>query len=208
MICPCKFKRNSHTGSKDITCTSLWPWKLDKGYQKLNHISMQVWWTSRHCFKKYVVEGKFIFHNLAFNFDKMLKVNKSSWNRWKSSKRFKRSINFSEISHNYIPSVTLKMRSMSPKFNQLLLMVHLCKKIHLLVQDVSYIQDYDLENGVKVTKILICLKPVTVIYPLKSDEYSSICSRNISILAIKSTFLGWLLTLKMRGHCHQNTISS
>ena len=65
-----------------------------------------------------------------------------------------------------------------------------------------------LENGVKVTKTLICLKPVTIIYPPKSDEYLSICSKNISILAIKSTFVGWVLTLKMGGHCHQNIISS
>ena len=89
------------------------------------------------------------------------------------------------------------------------------KKIHPLVQDISDIQDYDLENRVKVTKTLTCLKTVTMIYPLKSDEYPSICSRNISILAIKSTFVGWVLTLKMDGggggeggHCHQNIISS
>ena len=82
------------------------------------------------------------------------------------------------------------------------------KKIHPLVQEISYIQDYVLENGVKVTKTVICLKPVTMVYPLKSGEYQSICSRNISILAIKSPFEGWVLTLKMRGHCHQNIISS
>ena len=89
-------------------------------------------------------------------------------------------------------------------------MVHLCKfeKIHPLVQEISYIQDFDLENGVKVTKTLICLKPVTMVCPLKSDEYPPICSRNISILAIKSPFEGWVLTLKMRSHCHQNIISS
>ena len=68
-----------------------------------------------------------------------------------------------------------------------------------MVQEISYIKDYDTENGVKVTKTLLCLKPVTTIYPLKSDDYPSICSRNISILAIKSTFVGWVLTLKMGG---------
>ena len=52
-----------------------------------------------------------------------------------------------------------------------------------------------------------------MIYPLKSSVYPSICSRNISILAIKSTFVVWVLTLKMggggggRGRCHQNRIS-
>ena len=68
---------------------------------------------------------------------------------------------------------------------KLILMVYLCKfEENPLVQEISYIQDYDLENGVKVTKTSICLKPVAMIYPLKSDEYPSICSRNISILAI------------------------
>ena len=76
-----------------------------------------------------------------------------------------------------------------------------------------YKQDYDLEYGVKVTKTLIYLKPVTMIYQLKSDDYPSICSRNISILAIKSAFVCLVLTLKMEGgggggHCHQNIISS
>ena len=97
-------------------------------------------------------------------------------------------------------------------------MVRVCvmlKKIHQLVQEISYIQDNDLQDGIKVTKILMCLKPVTMIYPLKSDEYPLksdeypfICSINISILAIKSAFVGWVLTSKMGSHCHQNTISS
>ena len=98
--------------------------------------------------------------------------------------------------------MTLKLRSRSLKSNQLLslsqwyIFVSL-KTIHPLVQEISYIQDYDLENKVKVTKTLLCLKPVTMIYPLKSDECPSICSRNISILAIKSTFISWVVTLKM-----------
>ena len=50
-----RWAKNPSTGSKDITCTSPWPWKQDKGYQKLNHISMPVWWISSHCFKKCVV---------------------------------------------------------------------------------------------------------------------------------------------------------
>ena len=52
--------------------------------------------------------------------------------------------------------------------------------IYPLVQEISYIQDYDLENGVKVTKNFTCLNSVTTIYPLKSDEYPYICSRNNS----------------------------
>ena len=53
-------------------------------------------------------------------------------------------------------------------------------------RDIRHTRDYDLENGAKVTQNLICLQPVTMVYPLKSDEYPSICSRNISIVAIKS----------------------
>ena len=83
---------------------------------------------------------------------------------------------------------------------KLVLMVYLCKfEENPPVQEITYIQDYELENGVKLTKTLIYLKPVAMIYPLKSDEYPSICSRNISILAIYSTFVDWVLTLKMGG---------
>ena len=51
-------------------------------------------------------------------------------------------------------------------------MIHLCKSEEnpSTDQEIPYIQDYDLENGVKVTKTLTCLKPVTTIYQLKSDE--------------------------------------
>ena len=49
-------------------------------------------------------------------------------------------------------------------------------------------QDYDLENGVKVTKNFTCFNSVTTIYPLKSDEYPSICSRNISFFSNKINF--------------------
>ena len=38
-----------------------------------------------------------------------------------------------------------------------------------------------------------------MIYSLKSNKYPSIFSRNISILAIKSTFVGLVLTLEIRG---------
>ena len=48
-------------------------------------------------------------------------------------------------------------------------------------------QDYDLENGVKVTQNFTCLKSVTTIYPLKSDEYPSIYSKNL-IFSNKSNF--------------------
>ena len=49
-------------------------------------------------------------------------------------------------------------------------------------------QDYDLENGVKVTKTVIYLKLVKMIYSLKSDEHPSICSRNISFISNKINF--------------------
>ena len=108
------------------------------------------------------------------------------------------------------PPMTLKMRSRSPKSNQILSLSYWyiyvsLKKIHPLVQEKSYIQDYDLENGVKVTKILTCFKTVTKIYLLKSEKYPCICSRSISILAIKSTFVSWLLTLKMES-MYQNLV--
>ena len=80
-------------------------------------------------------------------------------------------------------------------------MVHLCKieeNLSTGSKEICYTQDYDLENAVKVIKSLICLKPVTMIYPLKSGEYPSICSRKIAILAIKSTFVGWSVTLKLK----------
>ena len=74
-----------------------------------------------------------------------------------SSQRFKRYINFSEIYTYLSLPVTVKMRSRSPESNQLLSLSqwYICvsvKKIHPLVQEISYIQDYDLENGVKVTQ--------------------------------------------------------
>ena len=79
---------------------------------------------------------------------------------WESSQRFKRYINFSEIFTYFCPPVTLKMRSRSLKSNQLLSLSERYNCISLekfhssLVQEISYIQDYDLENGVKVTKNL------------------------------------------------------
>ena len=119
-----------------------------------------------------------------------------------SSQRFKRYINFSEIFTNFSPPVTLKRRSRSLKSNQFLSLskwyIYISlERIHPLVQKISYIQDCDLENGVKVTKTFTCLNSVITIYPLKSDEYPSICSRYISFLAIKPTFVSLLVTLKM-----------
>ena len=64
------------------------------------------------------------------------------------------------------------MRSRSQKSNQLLSLSHWyihvsLEKIHLLVQEISYIQDYDLENKVKVTKDIInsldCPKGIAVL---------------------------------------------
>ena len=115
---------------------------------------------------------------------------------------FKRYINFSKNFTLLSSPVTLKMRSRSVKSNQLLslskcyIYVSL-EKIHPLLQEIFYIQEYDLENGVKVTKNFRCLKSVTTIYPLTSDDYLSICSRNTTFLAIKSLFVSWLVTLKM-----------
>ena len=109
---------------------------------------------------------------------------------WEFSQRFKKYINFSEILTYLSPPVTLKMRSSSPKSNQLLslslwyIYVSL-EKIYPLAQEISYIQDYDLENGSRSPKT-----------SLKSDEYPSICS--YLILAIKATFVNWAVTLKMR----------
>ena len=63
---------------------------------------------------------------------------------------FMRYINFSEIFTYFSPPVTLKMRSMSLKSNQLIRLS--LENIHPLVQEISCIQDYDLQNGVKITK--------------------------------------------------------
>ena len=57
-------------------------------------------------------------------------------------------------------TMTLKMRSRSPKSNKLLSLSHLCtyaslKKIHPLVQKKFHLQDYGLANEVKVIKNLI-----------------------------------------------------
>ena len=73
---------------------------------------------------------------------------------------------------------------------KLVLVIQLCKfeENPSIGSKLSYIQDYGLENGAKV------IKPVTMMYPLKSEKYPFICSRNISILAIQSTFVSWLLT--------------
>ena len=68
--------------------------------------------------------------------------------------------NFSEIFTYLSPPVTLKMKS-SLKTNQLLslskwyIYVSL-EKVHPLVQEISYIQDYDLENRVKITQNFTC----------------------------------------------------
>ena len=73
---------------------------------------------------------------------------------WESSQRFKSYINFIEFFTYLSPPVTLKTRSRTPKSNQLLNSSYLSlKKIQPLVQDISYIQDYDFENGTKVTKL-------------------------------------------------------
>ena len=62
------------------------------------------------------------------------------------------------------------------------------EKLYPLVQEISYIQDYTLENGVKVTQNLTYLNYVTPIYPLKSDEYPPICSKKYLIFSKKSNF--------------------
>ena len=62
------------------------------------------------------------------------------------------------------------------------------EKIYPLVKEISYIQNYDLENGVKVIQNFTFLNTVTTIYPLKSDEYPSICSKKYLIFSNKSNF--------------------
>ena len=78
------------------------------------------------------------------------------------------------------------MRLRSPKANQLLSLPQWYvyasfKKIHLLVQKIFHLQDYDLENEVKATKDKTYHKPVTMIYPCKSEEYPSVSKRNMFI---------------------------
>ena len=154
-----------------------------------------------------------IFYIQDSDFENKVKVNKIvnsvnchkgipmlDW--WESNHRFKRYINFSEIFPYLSPPVTFKTRSRSLKSNQLLSLswwyVYVSlENIHPLIQEISYTQDYGLENGVKVTKTVTYLQLVKMIYSLKPDEHPSICSRNISFLAIKSTFVRWRMTFKM-----------
>ena len=84
------------------------------------------------------------------------------------------------------PPLTLKMRLWSPKSNQLLSLSQSyifasLKKIHSLVQKIFHLQDYDLENEVKVNKILSALEFVTIIYLCKFDENQSTGSKDISL---------------------------
>ena len=51
-----------------------------------------------------------------------------------------------------------------------------------MVQKKIHLQDYELENEVKVTKDLMYHRHVTMLYPCKSEEYPSIGKRNISFL--------------------------
>ena len=72
------------------------------------------------------------------------------------------------------------------------------EKIHQLVQDIVYIQDYDLENRVKVTKNIVnyldCPKSIAV---LNRWEISQKLKRYISFSEI-FTYLNPPLTLKIR----------
>ena len=89
------------------------------------------------------------------------------------------------------PFVTLKMRSRSQKSNTL----RACpngtsmsvwrKSIHWFKRYPTY-KIMTLKMGSRSPK------PVYIIFPLKADDYSSTCSRNISILTSKPTFVGWV----------------
>ena len=72
------------------------------------------------------------------------------------------------------------------------------EKIHPLVQDISYIQDYDLDNRVKVTKNIVnylnCPKGIAV---LDWWESSLRLKRYINFSEI-FTYSGPSVTLKMR----------
>ena len=76
------------------------------------------------------------------------------------------------------------------------------KKIHPLVQKIFHLQDYELENEVKVTKILTVLKLVTMMYLCKFEENLSPGSKDI--VGTRICHLNPPVTLKMRS----NLISS
>ena len=64
-----------------------------------------------------------------------------------------------------------------------------------------------LKMGSRSPKPLPYLKHVTMIYPLKSDEYPSICSRNLNF----SNYINFCklgIDIENGGHCRQNIISS
>ena len=50
-----------------------------------------------------------------------------------------------------------------------------------MVQKILYLQDYDLENEVKITKIQSALKLVAMIYPCKFGENLSTYSKYIPL---------------------------
>ena len=70
------------------------------------------------------------------------------------------------------------------------------EKIHPLVLKISYIDDYDLENEVKVTKIKSPLKLVQMMYPCKFGEIPSIGSGDI--VGTRNCHVSPPVTLNMR----------
>ena len=54
-------------------------------------------------------------------------------------------------------------------------------EIHPLVQKIFHLQEYDIENEIKVTKIKSALKPVSLIYLCKFGENPSTGSKDIPL---------------------------
>ena len=100
---------------------------------------------------------------------------------WESSQRIKGYINFSEI-FTYLTPVTLKMNEIKVtkiySALKLVLVVHLSK----FRENSSYIQDFELENRVKVTKTKSIRLIVLKVYLCWTDGNQENGSRDISIL--------------------------
>ena len=101
-------------------------------------------------------------------------------------------------------ALALKIRPRIPKSNKFLSLSQwfidaILKKIHSLLQKTFYLQDYDLENEVKVTKIKSALKLVTVIFWCKLEENAFTGSKDILLRRLWP--LKWV-------QGHQNLIKS
>ena len=124
MIYPCKFEENLSTGSQDIPLTRLWPWKWDQVHQNFisswswhNNIFRQLWGEipstnskeiplTRLWLWKWGQGHQNVSRSLACHNDISMQV----WR--KSIHCFKR--------YSTYKTMALIIRSMSPKFNQVL----------------------------------------------------------------------------------------